>query len=82
MPGGHACVRTFPKTGLAVVDLMVGEASDRAAVAGLLRDAFEADHVAVSGRSLKLESSAPKPLSGTPRKAIIRQLKPRVRRAA
>ena len=82
MPGGHASVRTFPRTGLAVVDLMVGEGRDRAAIAGLLRDAFEADQVAVSGRSLKLAASASKPLSGTPRKAVVRQLKPRVRRAA
>jgi len=83
MAGGHASIRTFPKAGLAVVDIVADEAFSRAEIVQQLRDAFEAAHVTMSDQGLpRAEDFAQSAVAVATRKGTVRQLKPRVRRAA
>ncbi len=83
MTGGHASIRTLPKSGLAVVDIVADEDFSRAEIVQQLRDAFEAAHVTVSDQGLpRREDIAQAVVAGATRKGTVRHLKPRVRRAA
>jgi S-adenosylmethionine decarboxylase len=77
---GHISIHSCPGTGIAAVDVLVAGQSDPTWIVGVLRDAFEAARVSVRqhdrGRAeIVLDTAVRK-------RATVRQLRPRVRKAA